>query len=418
MLDRVAVHISGGGGGNGCISFRREKFAPRGGPDGGNGGDGGSVHVVASGGVTTLEWFRRRRHIKAERGGHGRGKNQSGARGGDVYLDVPVGTLVLDSDGNAIGDLVEEGQGLLIAAGGRGGRGNKAFATPTNRIPLLGEEGEAGEKVEAIFEVKLIADLGIVGKPNAGKSTLLGQISRARPEAAAYPFTTKEPVAGVVVVGYDAFVAVEIPGLMEGAHEGVGLGHEFLRHIERTRLLLHMVDGAEDDPVGDLRLVRREMKEFDAALANKPYVIAVNKADMPEVQDRRTQLRKAMEAASGQQVTFISAATGEGVDSLVKMLYGRLAELRQKVEAVPVLATSSAMPRKVERVSITRREDAFVVAAPEAERLLSLPNFDDWRARLQLHGELAQLGVLEALEGAGVRIGDMVVLGEYAFEWE
>ena len=374
--------------------------------------------MVASEGVTTLEWFRRRRSIKAERGGHGRGKNQSGARGGDVYLDVPVGTLVLGSEGSPIADLVEAGQGLLIAAGGRGGRGNKEFATPTNRIPLLGEEGEAGEKVDAIFEVKLIADLGIVGKPNAGKSTLLGQISRARPEEAAYPFTTKEPVAGVVVVGYDAFVAVEIPGLLEGAHEGVGLGHEFLRHIERTRLLLHMVDGAENDPVGDLYMVRREMEEFDAALANKPYVIAVNKADMPEVQDRRTQLRKTMEAASGEQVTFISAATGEGVDSLVKMLYGRLADLRQKVEPAPMLPSAAAVPRKVERVSVTRREDAFVVAAPEAERLLALPNLDDWRARLQLHGELAQLGVLEALEGAGVRIGDMVVLGEYAFEWE
>ncbi|PZC48085.1 MAG: GTP-binding protein [Chloroflexi bacterium] len=417
MLDRVKVNIAGGDGGNGSISFRREKFVPRGGPDGGNGGIGGSVYAVATGNVTTLEWFRQRRHIKAERGQHGRAKNQSGAGGKDVYIDVPVGTLVYDMDGKQLGDLVEEGEVLKVAAGGVPGKGNREFATPTNRIPLLAEHGEHGERLDVILEVKLIADVGIVGKPNAGKSTLLAHISRAKVEAAPYPFTTKEPVLGVVLVGYDAFVAVEIPGLLEGAHEGVGLGHDFLRHIERTRVVLHLVDGMEEDPVEALRQVRYEMEEFNPDLAKKPYYIAINKLDIPEVRERQLEVKQAMQAASGRPVTFISAASGEGVEALVKALYGHLSELNQNQKPVQrtVLAKKE---RKSQDVEVVRRGETFMVSAPAAERLLTLPNFEDWRARLQLQSELAKMGVLEALEGAGIKIGDTVILASYEFEWE
>ena len=373
--------------------------------------------MVATGNVTTLEWFRQRRQIKAERGQHGRGKNQSGATGKDVYIDVPVGTLVYAMEGRQLGDLVEEGQVLKVAAGGGSGKGNREFATPTNRIPLLAEQGEPGERLDLILEVKLIADVGIVGKPNAGKSTLLANISRAKVEAAPYPFTTKEPVLGVVIVGYDAFVAVEIPGLLEGAHEGVGLGHDFLRHIERTRVVLHLVDGTEEDPVEALRQVRWEMEEFNPDLAKKPYFIAINKLDVPEVRERQDDVKQAMQVASGRLVTFVSAASGEGVEALVKALYGHLSELKRN-EAP---GRRKVIPKKEQRgqaVKVTRRGETFMVTAPAAERLLSLPNLEDWRARLQLQSELAKMGVLEALEGAGVRIGDTVILGDYEFEWE
>lgn len=325
FIDIVEIAVQGGKGGRGLISFRREKGVPYGGPSGGDGGDGGSVILVADAHQRTLSWFRGRRFIVARNGGPGGSNKKSGKDGEDRVIPVPLGTVIYEksADGKEpVADLDKLGEGVVVARGGRHGRGNARFATPTRQAPEIAEPGEPGEEKQLILELKILADVGIVGKPNAGKSTLLAAASRARPKIADYPFTTKEPVLGIVNVGWTRFVLAEIPGLIEGAHEGRGLGLEFLRHAERTKLLIHLVDGSSADPDSDLAQVREEIRLYSPQLAAREQIVVVNKTDIPQVRERMPELQRWL-SESG-EIWFVSAATGEGVADLMKHVASHL----------------------------------------------------------------------------------------------
>src|SRR5205809_3553450 len=340
FVDEVDIHVAAGHGGRGCLAFRREKFVPRGGPSGGDGGHGGSVYVVASPHVNTLINFRFHPEFSAERGEHGMGSNRTGHGGADLELAVPIGTLVYektadpDARPRLLADLAEEGQRVLVAKGGRGGMGNARFATSTNRAPRKVQPGEPGEIKDVRLELKLLADVGLVGFPNAGKSTLISRISAARPKIADYPFTTLTPNLGVVRLSDDrSFVVADVPGLIEGAHRGLGLGHRFLRHLERTKVLVHLVDipGATGrDPVEDLDTLRRELQLFDATLAAKPQIVAANKIDAAGP-DRADAMRALKRRATELDLPFlpISAASGQGVPELLEAMWRRLADARR-----------------------------------------------------------------------------------------
>ncbi|MDP2727989.1 MAG: GTPase ObgE [Dehalococcoidia bacterium] len=327
FLDLVKIYVESGSGGNGVISFRREKFVPLGGPNGGDGGRGGTVYFEADPQLTTLAYFRRKRHFRASRGRHGEGSNRHGAAGEDVIIKVPLGTVVRDAGGGEIiADLTAPGERLLVAQGGRGGWGNAHFATPTRQAPRLAVDGKPGESHWLILELKLLADVGLIGLPNAGKSTLLSKVSAATPKIADYPFTTLEPHLGVVDLGERSFVMADIPGLIEGAHKGAGLGHEFLRHVERTRVLLHLVDGASEDPWKDYVTINRELALYQASLESKEQIVALNKVDLPEVRDQLPKIL-ARFRKEGVDIAPISALSGEGVREQMEKLAGRLEAL-------------------------------------------------------------------------------------------
>jgi GTP-binding protein len=326
FVDRVTLFVKGGDGGRGCCSFRREKYVPRGGPDGGDGGDGGSVLIRAVAGTDSLAQVVHQKHWRADKGGAGTGSKCTGKRARDLVIAVPPGTVVRDRDrGHVLRDLTEAGQEVVVARGGRGGRGNAAFASPVNRAPRQCEPGSPGEERWVVLELKVIADAGLIGLPNAGKSTLLSRLSQARPEIADYPFTTKHPNLGMVGYGDDhRLVLADLPGLIEGAHSGVGLGHEFLRHVERTRVLVHLVeplppDGS--DPLKNYRLVRHELELYSKELAEKPEVVAVSKAELPGSEE----VRQRLECELGRAVLAVSAVTGQGLSRLVGAVAERLA---------------------------------------------------------------------------------------------
>ncbi len=318
FVDRVILFVKGGDGGPGCCSFRREKYVPRGGPDGGDGGDGGDVIVRAVPGTDNLAGIAHRKHWRAQRGGAGRGDNCHGRRGRNLVIPVPPGTLVVDRDrGNILRDLTAAAQQVIVAHGGRGGRGNRAFATATNRAPRETQPGTPGEERWVVLELKVIADAGLIGLPNAGKSTLLSRLSRAQPEIADYPFTTKHPNLGLVTISGDrTFVLADLPGLIEGAHSGIGLGHEFLRHVERTRVLVHLVeplppDGS--DPLHNYQAIRRELELHNQLLAEKPEIVTVSKAELTGSEEVRSRLERVLD----REVLAISAVTGQGLARLV-----------------------------------------------------------------------------------------------------
>ena len=424
MIDRVTITVSGGSGGNGVVSGRREKFVPAGGPDGGDGGDGGSVFLRADMGVDTLLGFRYKRQFSAGDGGKGTGVRKHGGKGEDIELSVPVGTQVWDErgDGRLLKDLTQPGQRVLIAKGGRGGRGNARFTTSTLRFPLLAEEGEAGEELTLRLELKLLADVGIIGAPNAGKSSLLTAVTAARPKIAGYPFTTLEPNLGVVLHRQTEFVMVDIPGLIEGAHDGIGLGHEFLRHIERTRVLVHMVDGSEEDPGEQLAQVASELGLFSSDLLERPRIVAVNKIDIPEARARVDSLRRSL-SGQGTSVHAVSVATREGVDALMDDVLRTLEETRIAYEATHGEAAEPEGPvlrpkARRERVQVRKRNGSFVVNAPAAARIAGMIDDTDWNAMTQFYAHLRKLGVVKALEEAGVGPGDAVTIGKLEMEWE
>lgn len=318
FVDRVEIEIQAGKGGNGCMSFRREKYVPKGGPDGGDGGKGGSVIIVAKNGVNNLAGFSHQKFWKASSGAHGSGSNKSGKDGHDLILEVPTGTLVIDAKNDfIIRDMTHDGDMLVAARGGEAGKGNTRFKTSINRAPRDHTPGGEGEKRELRLELKVIADVGIIGMPNAGKSTLLSRLTKARPQIADYPFTTKFPNLGMVQVSIDRhFVMADIPGLIEGAHTGAGLGHEFLRHIERAGILIHLVEpfpADESDPVANYHAIREELVQYDTRLGDRPEILAVTKAELPEA----AAIRDKLAADIGQPVLLVSAVTGEGLNHLM-----------------------------------------------------------------------------------------------------
>ena len=437
MIDKVIINIKSGNGGNGAISGRREKYVPRGGPDGGDGGNGGSVFLVADPNMNTLLEYRYRRHFSAEDGRRGDGKSRHGANGRDISLRVPVGTQVWtdgDEDGGGarlLGDLDAPGQRLLAAKGGAGGAGNARYATSTNRFPLLAQSGAAGEEMALRLELKLLADVGVIGSPNAGKSSLLAAASAARPKVAEYPFTTLEPSLGVVEARGETFVMVDIPGLIEGASAGVGLGLEFLRHVERARVLIHLVDGSLDDPVAEYAKINAELAEYGGGVERKPQILAVNKLDLTDVSVLRDDLADAFAQAGAPPPLFVSAATREGVAALMEAALDALRSASETPAAPEAAAPDDAdgdgyddapilrpAPRRRRPLVYADDDGGFIVEWQPAERMAGMVNPDDWSARMQFYDRLRRAGVIEALEKAGVNSGDVVRIGGMEWRWE
>lgn len=420
FVDEAEIEVEAGRGGDGCVSFRREKYVPRGGPDGGSGGDGGNVYVVADPHLHTLLDFKYRRRVKAGAGRPGRSSDKTGARGRDVTIPVPVGTEVYDgASGQLLADLVAPGQRLLAARGGKGGRGNAAFATATRRAPRFAEKGLPGERRRLRLVLKLLADVGLVGLPNVGKSTLISKVSAARPKIAEYPFTTLAPNLGVVRVGERSFVIADLPGLIEGAHAGAGLGHRFLRHVERTRLLVHMLDPSAPNrsPVEDYKAINRELELYDQRLSGLPQLVAINKVDITEARPRAEQAAELLRR-QGCEVFLISAVTGEGVDALLRRCADLLDTLAQPPPAAEVPMLVEAPPAPDEALSVERVDDGvFVVHGTQVEREVEKTDLSSEDAVQWLHERLEKLGVIRALEAAGAQEGDTVIIGDAELEY-
>ena len=416
-FDEAAISIKAGDGGNGIVSFRREKFVPTGGPAGGDGGRGGSVYVVCDPTLNTLYIFQHKRRYAAENGKPGMRKNMSGKSGADIEIRVPPGTVARDATtGEVLGDITEKGQRLLVAKGGKGGRGNQHFATSRMQAPRIAEKGEPGEACELRLELKLIADIGIVGIPNAGKSTLLAAVTSAKPKIAAYPFTTLEPNLGVAELDADtSLVLADIPGLIEGAHLGIGLGHDFLRHIQRTRVLIHLIDGLAEDPLLDFAQINSELALFDPDLANKPQVIAVNKIDLPEVQSRLHDIEMGLRKR-GYQPIAVSAVAGTNVRQLLYRAAQLLAEIPPQAEAgkLPIYRMEGD-PREFR---VERKKDGWHVTGRAIERAAAMTYWEYDQSVMRFQRILQTIGVEEALRQAGVQAGETVFIGDYELEWQ
>ncbi len=415
FLDHVKIYITAGKGGDGCMSFRREKFIEFGGPNGGCGGKGGDVIIQGESNLTTLLELAYNPHIEAQNGEKGGTYNKTGRGGEDKIVLVPLGTLVY-KDGQLLGDITAHGQQLLVAKGGMGGRGNQSFKTRNNTCPHFAELGQPGEEITLILELKVLADLGLVGFPNAGKSTFLTAISSARPRIADYPFTTLNPNLGITMHKGRSFATADIPGIIEGASEGKGLGHQFLKHIERTRVLLHLVDpdGFDGMTAADsVKVIEKELKQFDKNLAKKPRIIVVNKADLPSAQKVYEQLSKKYKK---NKVMLMSAAAGQGIkqvlDEVVKIL---------SVTPVPVVKiekTQTAL-HKVEPIfTITRDEEGIVhISGKKIDEFIAMTNFTQTEAVTRLRGIFKKIGLEKALLKAGVQDGDTLMAGGREFEW-
>ncbi len=417
FVDEVKIYVESGKGGDGMVHFRREKYIPRGGPDGGDGGRGGDVVLVVNPRLNTLSAYRHKRHFRARPGGKGGPSNRTGKSAEDLLLEVPPGTVVYDAErGTVLGDLVEAGQRLVVCRGGRGGRGNARFASSRRQVPRLAERGEPGEERWLRLELKLIADVGIVGVPNAGKSTLLSAATNARPKIAPYPFTTLEPNLGVAELDDETtLVLADIPGLIEGAHQGEGLGDQFLRHIQRTRVLVHLLDGMAADPLLDFQQINAELALFDPGLGRKPQVVAFNKMDLPEVRERWPQMRSALRER-GYDPLPLSAATGEGLRELLYRAAQRLAEMppEEKVLEVPVYRPESD-PRAFE---IGREGAAWRIKGASIERAAAMTYWEYPQAVQRFQRILETLGVDAALREAGVQEGDTVLIDDFTLTWE
>jgi GTP-binding protein len=419
FFDQARIYVKGGDGGNGVVAFRREKFVPRGGPSGGNGGRGGDVVLEVDPSFNTLYSFQNQVHYRAERGVHGGGANKTGANAPDLVLPAPPGTLVRDAEsGVLLGDLTRPGQRLVVAHGGRGGRGNAAFKSSRNKAPRLAEKGEAGEELWLTLELKLVADVGIVGVPNAGKSTLLSVVSAAKPKIADYPFTTVEPTLGVAEVNHRQMVLADIPGLLEGAHEGVGLGLDFLRHIERTRLLIHLLNGDSPDPLGDFEAINQELVLFNPELAERPQIVVLNKLDLPHARTRWPEIEAAM-AARGLPSLAISAATGENVQTLLYQVQAMLDALPPVAEEPPaeeMVVLEAPVDEKAFQLH-SLGQGQWRVEGVAIERAAQMTNWDYYEAAMRFQRILRALGISEALREAGVEEGDTVRIGEVELVW-
>jgi|TARA_B110000495_G_scaffold34335_1_gene27136 GTP-binding protein len=429
MLDSAVIEVRAGNGGHGLVAFIREALLPRGGPGGGDGGHGGDVVLVADKAINTLTKFHWQPHFIAKNGTKGDGHVRNGAQGESVEVSVPVGTEVWlwedAEDKELIGDLSQHGQRMIVAEGGRGGWGNAHFVTATHQEPLLAEAGGDGEIRRVRLNLKLLADVGLIGMPNAGKSSILTAISAARPKVADYPFTTLEPVLGVVEAGTRAFVAVDIPGLIEGAHSGIGLGDEFLKHVQRTRVLVHVVDGSEDDVPGRIKAINSEITQFDPELAKKPQILAINKLDLDEVSVLIDEIKESLKDSDGlhSETFFVSAATYDGLDELKQAMFQLLRssyENEPPVSEVPEEEIPVLRPvvRKSTEVVVRESDGQLRIVHAKAVRLAKGSNLDSHEARLQFHRRLDQLKVTKALKTAGLESGDTVLIGNWEFDWD
>lgn len=421
MFDRAEIKVIAGRGGDGAVSFRREKFAPLGGPDGGDGGKGGNVIIRTDINTASLIYFHHGFIYRAGDGDKGRSSKRRGKDGNDLILSVPAGVTVTGrtriGDYDKGYDLTEPRQELVVAWGGKGGLGNVHFASSTNQAPQIAQKGEDGEERELILELKLIADVGIIGYPNAGKSSLVASASAAKPKIASYPFTTLEPVLGFVEVGQQSFIMAEIPGLISGAHLGRGLGHDFLRHVLRTRVLIHLLDGSSKSPMEDMNRVNVELGLFDSTLVRKPQIVAINKVDLTDIRERMDELKKAF-GEMGIEPLFVSAMSGEGIGVLMQKTF----EVLQSVSAQQVVDTET--PVKVFRpkprgdnIKIHREGDTFVVKDVWLERIIAGTDITDPEARRQVSRQLSRPELKKALEKAGIKAGDKVRCGTLEWRW-
>lgn len=421
FIDSAKIFVKAGDGGNGKVSFRREKYVPAGGPDGGDGGKGGDVIFIVDEGMRTLSDFRYQKEFKADSGIEGGSQRKSGKDAQNLIIKVPAGTVVRRAEDNVIiADLTKPGESRIIARGGRGGAGNQHFATSIRQAPTFARPGEPGEKFWINVELKLIADIGLVGFPNAGKSSILSIISEAKPKIAGYPFTTLEPMLGVVRVEQgESFVAADIPGLIEGAHKGTGLGHEFLRHIERTRLLIHVVDasGLEGrDPINDYNQINTELSEYSNNLASKPQIVALNKMDLPESKENFERFESEMKA-KGFRIYAVSAATGKGIRELVFAAYKMLLELPE-----PILTDENEQEvlfgvEQEEPFAITKENGVYVINGPWINKLLGSVNLSSHESLQYFQRALKNKGVIEALENMGIQEGDSVRILDFEFDY-
>lgn len=421
FVDKAKIYVKGGKGGNGIVAWRREKYEPSGGPYGGDGGNGGSVILKVDEGIRTLMDFRYKRHYSGENGEDGKTKKQTGRDGQDVIIRVPLGTLVKDAKtGRVIVDLKEKGQEYVIAKGGRGGRGNARFATPTRRAPAFAEAGTKGEEREIILELKLIADVGLVGFPNVGKSTILSMLSDAKPKIGNYHFTTLKPNLGVVRVDEGkSFVLADIPGLIEGASEGVGLGHDFLRHVERTRVLVHVLDasGIEGrDPVEDFYTINKELEEYNLKLKDKPQLIVANKMDLPGAEEGLEKIKTEFEP-KGIQVFETSAATSQGMRELKYAIWELLSQYEGEYETFDEEYVEEEDLVEEENIVVKKEDGRYIVEGSFIERLIESTYFDDIDSVRYFQETLRKKGVVEELEKLGIEEGDSVFICGYEFEF-
>ncbi|HEY69272.1 MAG TPA: GTPase ObgE [Anaerolineae bacterium] len=418
FIDEARIYVASGKGGNGMVHFRREKYVPRGGPDGGDGGKGGDIVLEVRETLNTLSHFRSRRRFEAEKGGNGGGNRKTGRDGADVIIPLPPGTIVRhDETGDLLADMVHPEERLVLMRGGRGGRGNARFATSRNQAPRMAEKGAPGESAWLKLELRLIADVGIVGLPNAGKSTLLAAVTNAQPKIAAYPFTTLQPNLGVADLDREtSLILADIPGLIEGAHKGLGLGTAFLRHIQRTKVLIHVLDGGSEDPLADFSQVNTELALFDEQLARKPQVAAINKIDLPEVKERIPEIQRAFEM-KGVRPLAISALARSGLRDLLKAALHLLQT--SGIEPVEeVLPEYRAEPDAVAYEILRDPDGAWRVTGRAIERAAKMTYWEYDEAVRRFQRLLEHVGVEDDLRQAGVKEGDIVRIGEYELEWQ
>ena len=418
LVDEAKIFVASGKGGDGIVAFRREKYVPLGGPSGGNGGRGGDVIFRADSNMNTLYYFRKKVHFKAPLGGKGGSSNKTGADADALVVNVPVGTIIRDAEtGGLIADLARPDAEIVVAEGGRGGKGNSAFKSSANQAPRLAEKGAPSVERWITLELKMIADIALVGMPNAGKSTLLSVVSNAKPKIADYPFTTLEPNLGSVVYDNLDLVFADIPGLIEGAHLGVGLGHSFLRHIQRTRLIIHVLDGSASDPIADYNQISAELALYDAKLADRPEIVVVNKMDIPEVREYWELIKEQLEARGVKQPMAISALTRENVPQLVQRVFEMVSqipetELDESLE-IPVYEIED----EDVKFEVDVEDGIYYVSGERIERAAAMTYWDYEEAVSRFQKTLEVLGVSEALEKSGVKPGDTVFIGDFELEW-
>ena len=426
FTDYVKIFASAGKGGNGAISFRHEKYVASGGPDGGDGGKGGDVYFKVDKDANTLIEFRFKKKFKAENGENGMGARKYGKSGKDLYINVPIGTVIKDAESNRIiADLSEKDKEVLVLKGGRGGLGNSHFATATRQAPRFAQDGEPGEEKELILELKLLADVGLVGFPNVGKSTFLSVVTSANPKIANYHFTTINPNLGVVKSKYgDSFVIADIPGIIEGASKGEGLGIQFLRHIERTRLLLHFIDvsGSEGrDPIDDYNKINNELKQYSQKLAKRKQIIIASKADLLGENDQNYKKLEEIANKNNQKIFKISSSTGEGIDELMKYISNTLKTLPKENlidEETGEKEKLYTLDNSKNEFKVEKQGKIFVVTGEAVDRIIRRVNIADYESLYYLHKKLDEIGLNKELKKAGVKDGDTVKIGNYEMEWE